>query len=116
MYDYSTLDPGKLEYISVAGIDEIENGERLFVDIDDIPLVIFNIAGDFFAIQDECTHDHESLGDGELQGFRVTCPRHGAEFDVRNGKACTLPAVIDVPAYPTRIIAGKIEVGLPLDT
>jgi 3-phenylpropionate/trans-cinnamate dioxygenase ferredoxin subunit len=76
--------------------------------------VVFNIAGNFFAIGDVCTHDDGPLGDGELDGYQVICPRHGARFDVRNGKAMALPAVMDTPSYPVRVIDGKIEVGIPV--
>ena len=114
-YNYGELDEDKLEYIPVGPAEELPNGERLFVEIDDLVIVVFNIAGQFFAIQDECSHDGNSLEDGELEGFEVACPRHGARFDVRDGKAVTLPAVVDVPAYPTRLVDGQIEIGLPLD-
>jgi 3-phenylpropionate/trans-cinnamate dioxygenase ferredoxin subunit len=43
----------------------------------------------------------------------IVCPRHGAEFDIRTGKAVTLPAVVDIPAYPVRVEGGKIEIGIP---
>ena len=115
MFNYKKFALDELEYIPVASVEEIPEGDRLFIDIDDLSLVLFNIAGDLYAIDDECTHDHETLGDGDLAGFNVTCPRHGAQFDVRNGKALSLPAVVDVAAYPTRIIEGQIEVGLPVD-
>jgi nitrite reductase/ring-hydroxylating ferredoxin subunit len=48
-----------------------------------------------------------------LEGYEVNCPRHGATFDVRNGRVLSLPAIVDIPAYPTRIVDGQIEIGLP---
>ncbi len=60
-------------------------------------IVVFNIAGQFFAIGDVCTHDDGPLGDGELEGYEIVCPRHGAHFDVRTGKAIRLPAVRPTP-------------------
>ena len=91
----------------------LPNGERLFVEIDEAYLVVFNIAGDFYAIEDVCSHDDGPLGDGDLEGHEVACPRHGARFDMRTGKALTLPAVEDISAYPVQIMDGKIQVGLP---
>jgi 3-phenylpropionate/trans-cinnamate dioxygenase ferredoxin subunit len=76
--------------------------------------VVFNLAGNYFAIGDVCTHDDGPLGDGELDGYEIICPRHGARFDVRNGRATGLPAVIDTPSYPVRVVEGKIEVGIPV--
>lgn len=113
--NYTDLEASDLEYVGVGQDDEIANGERLFVEIDDLKIVIFNIAGNFFAIGDICSHDDGPVGDGELEGHQVICPRHGAHFDLRSGKALTLPAVIDIPAYPIRIIDGQIEVGIPND-
>ena len=116
MYDYTKIDPENCEFVIVALLEEFSHADRLFVEIDSVPIVVFKIAGEIFAIGDVCTHDDGPLGDGEVDGFEVICPRHGARFDVRTGKASTLPAVVDIPAYPTRVIKGQIEVGIPIDT
>ena len=113
--DYTKLDPKKCEFIQIGASEELGNGQRLFVEIDDLVIVIFNIAGELFAIQDVCSHDDGPLGDGELEAYNVSCPRHGANFDVRTGKAISLPAIVDIPAYPVRIVAGQIELGLPTE-
>ena len=111
--NYKTLDPSACEFYEVASADDLPNGERLFVEIGENYLVLFNIAGQVYAIEDLCSHDDGPLGDGDLEGREVVCPRHGARFDVRTGKALTFPAVEDIPAYPVRVVANKIEVGLP---
>jgi 3-phenylpropionate/trans-cinnamate dioxygenase ferredoxin subunit len=113
MFNYTIIDESKLEFIEIAPASELPNGERLFVDIADKPIVIFNIANQLFAIGDVCTHDDGPLGDGALEGNNVICPRHGAEFDVRTGQAMQMPAVIDIPAYPVQVRDGKIFVGIP---
>jgi len=77
--------------------------------------VIFNIAGEYYAIADLCSHDDGPLGDGELEGFDINCPRHGAKFDVRTGDVLSLPAIVDIPAYPVRVRDGQIEIGLPVE-
>jgi 3-phenylpropionate/trans-cinnamate dioxygenase ferredoxin subunit len=114
MFNYLKLDPEKVEFIPVAGVQDLPTGERLYVEIDGKPIVIFNLAGGFFAIGDVCSHDDGPVGDGDLEGDEVICPRHGARFDIRTGKALALPAVVDIPAYPVRLKDGQIEVGLPL--
>ena len=113
MFNYTRLKKEKVEFFEIAAVDDLPNGERLFVDIGDRPIVIFNIAGQFFAIGDVCTHDDGPLGDGDLEGFHVVCPRHGAQFDMRTGKVTSMPAVVDIPAYPVRVVEGMIEVGIP---
>ena len=113
MFNYTTFDESKAEFVEIAPASELPNGERLFVDLGDKPVVIFNIAGQFFAIGDVCTHDDGPLGDGMLESFNIVCPRHGAEFDIRTGQAVQMPAVVDIPAYPVRVVDGMIQVGVP---
>lgn len=113
MFNYTHLEEEKVDFLEIAPESELPNGERMFVDIGDIPIVIFNIAGKFYAIGDVCSHDDGPLGDGELEDFNVVCPRHGAEFDVRTGKVTSMPAVVDIPAYPVRVVDGTIEIGVP---
>ncbi len=115
MYNYTQLDENKVEFIAVAAVDEVPNGERLFVDIDSQPVVIFNIAGKYFAIADVCSHDDGPVGEGELRGYEISCPRHGAAFDVRSGKVLSLPAVVDIPAYPVRVVDGEVLIGMPTE-
>lgn len=107
------IDLTDYSFYAVAKVEEIPPGERLFVEIGDVPIVVFNIAGKLFAIGDICTHDDGPLGDGDLDGHQIICPRHGARFDVRNGKVLSLPAVVDIPTYPVRITEDDIEVGVP---
>jgi 3-phenylpropionate/trans-cinnamate dioxygenase ferredoxin component len=113
MFNYINFDTSKIEFVEIAPASELPSGERLFVELGDKPIVIFNIAGQFFAIGDVCSHDDGPLGDGLIEGHNVVCPRHGAEFDVRTGKAVQMPAVIDIPAYPVQVRDGTIFVGIP---
>ena len=112
MFDYKKIEESKIEYVEIAPVSELPNGERLFIEVEGKALVIFNIVGQYFAIGDICTHDDGPLGDGDLEGFTVVCPRHGGEFDVQTGKALQLPAVVDIPAYPVKVVDEMIQVGL----
>jgi len=113
MFNYTTQDESKLDFIEVATASEVISGERLYLNVGDKSLVIFNIAGQFFAIGDVCSHDDGPVGEGDLEGYKIICPRHGARFDVRTGKALQMPAVVDIPAYPIRVEDGQIKVGIP---
>jgi 3-phenylpropionate/trans-cinnamate dioxygenase ferredoxin subunit len=115
MLNYTGFAESKIEFVEIAPASELPNGERLFVEVGDKPIVIFNIAGQFFAIGDVCSHDDGPLGDGVIEGHNVVCPRHGGEFDVRTGKAMAMPAVVDIPAYPVKIRNGTIFVGIPVE-
>jgi len=114
MFNYTHQDESKAEFYEI-GLADLANGERLFVEIDGKAIVVFNIAGQYYAIGDICTHDEGPLGDGLLDGNSVVCPRHGAEFDVRTGKALTMPAVVDIPAYPVKVVEGIIFIGIPTE-
>jgi 3-phenylpropionate/trans-cinnamate dioxygenase ferredoxin subunit len=113
MYNYIQLDAAELEFVAVADEYELPPGERLFMTIDDAQIIIFNLAGMLYAIGDVCSHDGNLLDDAPIEGHEVVCPRHGARFDVRNGKVLALPAVVDIPAYPVRVREKLIEVGVP---
>jgi 3-phenylpropionate/trans-cinnamate dioxygenase ferredoxin subunit len=113
MFNYTTLDSSKAEFIEIAPVSELPNGERLFVEVEGKSLVIFNIAGQFFAIGDICSHDDGPVGEGDVEGYDIVCPRHGGEFDVRTGQAVQMPAVVDIPAYPVKVVDGMIQVGIP---
>lgn len=115
MYNYNQLPPEKCEFFEIAATDALPPGERLFVEIGDRSIVIFNIAGKLFAIGDICSHDEGPLGDADLDDYEIVCPRHGARFDIRTGEVTRLPAGTDIPAYPVRVLNNMIEVGIPKD-
>ncbi len=112
-YNYKLLDETQVRFFQIGNVDELPVGERLFLEIGDLAIVVFNIAGELYAIADVCSHDEGPVGDGELEGYQVICPRHGARFDVRTGAVLSLPAVVDIPAYPVRVVDSQIEVGVP---
>jgi 3-phenylpropionate/trans-cinnamate dioxygenase ferredoxin component len=113
MYNYTTLDPLQVDFFEIASVAELPQGERLFIEAAGRSIVIFNLAGNFYAIGDVCSHDSGPVGDGEIEDHEIICPRHGARFDIRTGKATALPAVVDIPSYPVRVMGDRIEIGLP---
>ena len=114
--NYTEIEAEKLDFVVVADVAELPNGERLFIEIDEYSLIVFNIAGKYFAIADVCTHDDSPLGEGEMaEQFEIACPRHGARFDVRNGKALSMPATVNISAFPVRVVEDQVEVGIPAD-
>ena len=113
MFNYVKQDHGKCQFSQIAPIEDLPKGGRLFVEVDETQLVLFNLAGDLYALGDVCSHDDGPVGDGEIDGEQIICPRHGARFDIRTGEALLLPAAVDIPAYPVRVVDGMIEVGIP---
>ena len=80
-----------------------------------LPIGVFNVGGELYAIEDRCSHDDGPLceGDWDADECVVICPRHGANFDIRSGKALTLPAYIPVATYPVTVVDGVVVVELP---
>ena len=101
------------DFITVADIGDIAPGRVKVVEVDDRRIALCNVDGEFFAIDDVCTHDGGSLDQGELCDNVIECPRHGARFDVRTGKVLALPAVKPLNTHPLRVEGTQIEVALP---
>jgi len=87
----------------IPGAARIVAGSTQSAAIDGVDVLLCNVGGTLYAIEDVCTHDGAPLGQGLLDGACIACPRHGATFDVRTGEALTLPAVVPVATYPVRI-------------
>ena len=115
MLNYTTYNDSQCDFYEIMPAGDLPNGERVFIEIDGTPIVVFNIADEFYAIKDQCSHEDLELGDGELNDYDLTCEHHGAHFDVRTGDALTLPAVDPIPAFPVRVRGGALEIGLPKD-
>ena len=97
-------------WFPVARADEIEPGTARVVHAGHKRIALCNVDGECYAIDDVCSHDGGPLGEGTLVGDRIECPRHGALFDVKTGKAVTLPAIEPVESYPVRVVDGTVEV------
>lgn len=105
-------DNSEYTFYRIAPVEEFPQGERLFLEIEGHPIVIFSLANEFLATGDICSHDGGEIGEGEMSGEEIICPRHGARFNIRTGKALSLPAVEGIPVYPIRIVEGFLEVGV----
>lgn len=100
------------EFLKVAKTSDVPPGEVRLLDVQGKPIALFCVDGQFFAIDNTCTHRGGPLAEGELAGHEVTCPWHGARFDVRTGKACGAPAQRGVSCYAVRVAGPDIEIEL----
>jgi 3-phenylpropionate/trans-cinnamate dioxygenase ferredoxin subunit len=91
------------EPFKVATRSELQPGQRKLIDVDGRAIALFNVDGSFHAIDDVCTHDGGPLAEGELKGCEIQCPRHGARFDVRTGRALSMPAIEPVATHPVEM-------------
>ena len=97
-------------FVKVAKTDEIAPGQSKMVEINGKKIALFNVAGSFYAIDDTCTHRGGQLSEGVLDGKEVTCPWHGAMFDVTTGEVLGPPAPEGVSRYNARLEGDNIEV------
>jgi 3-phenylpropionate/trans-cinnamate dioxygenase ferredoxin component len=97
-----------IQAVEVARLDEIPEGKVKVVEADTRHIALCNYGGTIYAIDDVCTHDRGPLGQGELIGHEIECPRHGARFDVMSGQATRLPAVRPIRTYPVVIVDGRV--------
>jgi len=98
------------DFVKVAKTNEIESGQARLVDAKGKPIALFNVDGQFFAIDNTCTHRGGPLAEGDVSGHQVTCPWHGATFDVRTGEVVGPPAQRAVTRYGVRVTGTDIEV------
>ena len=95
----------------VATTDEIAVETMKRVDAGDTPVCLAHAEdGNFYALNDVCTHEEFSLCDGELWGMDVECPQHGSRFNLQTGKVTGLPAVIPARTYPVTVEDGDVYV------
>ena len=102
-----------MEFFKVAEIDDVEEGELIPFEVDGEPICLTRIEGVVYAFSDNCTHISGPLNEGELEGHVLTCPWHGAQFDVCTGKALRGPAYQDLMTYPVKIEGNSILISLP---
>ena len=96
--------------VKVAEVKELGPGERKTVEVEGVSLALFNVDGTYFAIANTCTHVGGPLGEGALIGKEVTCPLHGAQFDVTSGKVLGGPARSDVKSFPVSLEGDDVMV------
>ncbi|MEM7351637.1 MAG: non-heme iron oxygenase ferredoxin subunit [Acidobacteriota bacterium] len=98
------------EFVKVAKTSDIEDQCARCVEIGGHPIALFNLGGEFYAIDDLCTHEDAPLSEGYVEGEEVECPWHAARFNIKSGKALCEPAYEDVSAYKVRVVGDDIEV------
>jgi 3-phenylpropionate/trans-cinnamate dioxygenase ferredoxin subunit len=102
----------ELQFLTVAPVEDVPPGERIVIEVGRDWIVIFNVGGTFYAINDNCTHEEYPLSEGRLDGHAIECAKHGAQFDVRTGAVLCAPAFQPVKTYPIRVEDGQILIGV----
>ena len=98
--------------IEVAKLEEFPPGSTKIVTLGWTSIGVYNCSGKLYAIEDRCSHDDGPLCEGEWDEdmCRVTCPRHGSQFDLASGSPLGPPAYEPVKTYPVTIVDGVVRV------
>jgi 3-phenylpropionate/trans-cinnamate dioxygenase ferredoxin subunit len=100
------------EFVPVGTEAEVPDPGKQLFEVNDQLVVVFHVDGEWFCLDDVCTHDGGPLGEGELSDHCIACPRHGAKFDIRTGAPVSMPATEATGAHEVKIEDGKIFVRL----
>ena len=98
------------DFVRVASVGDLPDPGRMLVEVDDRMVALFHVGGNFYAIDDVCTHDGGPLAEGRLEGFAIACPRHGAKFDIRDGRVLSMPATMPTVAHDVKVEGGGVFV------
>ena len=99
--------------IKVANKQDLPPGRAMSVSVGNKRVALFNIDGKYYAMDDECTHAGGNLSEGEIEGHIVTCPWHGATFDITTGAVLTAPAFDNVNSYKVQMDGEDIKLEIP---
>ena len=101
------------DFIKVAQTNELSPGQMKLVELGDERILLANLEGTFYAVDEICTHAFAPLSEGDLSGQEVECPLHGSIFDVKTGEVLSPPAGDALTAYQVRVEGADILVGPP---
>jgi nitrite reductase/ring-hydroxylating ferredoxin subunit len=101
-----------LQFVKVAEVDEVEPGKMKVCQIGDSSIILVNLDGIYFAIDETCPHRSAPLSEGEISGDVIICPWHASEFDIRTGKNVAGPATEAIKSYAVRVDGDDVKVAL----
>lgn len=104
------------DFVPVIKTSELPEAGKTVVEVGDRIVALFHVSGTFWALDDVCTHDGGTLADGLLDGHSVACARHGAKFDIRDGRALTMPATQPTIAHEVKVEGDQVLIRLNEDT
>jgi 3-phenylpropionate/trans-cinnamate dioxygenase ferredoxin subunit len=88
----------------------LADGEMIACDVDGVEVLLCKVAGQHYAVSNHCSHAGQALATGRLKGYEVSCPLHGARFDVRDGRCLAAPASQPISTFDVTLEGGKIHV------
>jgi len=103
------------DFVAIAKTTDLPDPGKQIFELDEHIVVLFHVGGQFYCLEDLCTHDGGTLADGELCDDEIACPRHGAKFDIKSGKAISMPATEPTISHEVKIEGDSVLVRLNED-
>lgn len=100
------------EFVEVAKVSDVPDPGKIVCEVGERFVVLVHVDGRFYCVDDVCTHDGGPLGEGQLCGRELVCPRHGARFDIQTGKALTMPATQATIVHDVEVRGDRVWVRL----
>lgn len=100
------------KFVAVAKVDEVPPGGKKCVEIEGTPILLCNSKDQIFAVRNLCSHAHETLEDGRVRNGWISCPVHGARFDLATGDPKNPPATLPIETFEVRITGDTVEVAV----
>ncbi len=100
-------------WIWVGEVSDVSPGTAKVVEARGKCIALFNLNGQFYALDNTCAHEGGPLADGSIEGETVTCPWHGAVFNIKTGAVLYPPAPTDVTSYKVHVEGSEIKIELP---
>jgi 3-phenylpropionate/trans-cinnamate dioxygenase ferredoxin subunit len=95
-------------FVKAAQVGDVQPGSRKILEVEGEFIAIFNVGGQYYAIEDVCSHDDGPVAEGDLEGYEIVCPRHGAHFDIRDGRVLSFPAITPIRSFPVKLEGNDI--------
>ena len=99
------------DWVDAIDASALTDCEHVLLEVDGYEVALFNVGGEFYAIENQCSHAAVALAEGAVEGDQIVCPLHGARFCLKTGVAKCPPAYEPIQVFPVRIAAGKVQVG-----
>ena len=101
---------GPRKRLELCDAAAVAPGTALKVEIEDLTLAVFNLGGEFFVTDDQCTHGPGSLSEGYIEDDVVECNFHNGQFNIRSGEVVAPPCMVPVKTYPAAVVEGKVTI------
>jgi 3-phenylpropionate/trans-cinnamate dioxygenase ferredoxin subunit len=99
-----------MNWTNVCKDSALVPGTYQSIEVDGVMILVFNLNGEFYALEDVCPHDYSCLDGGEIDGEEIVCPHHGARFAIKTGEVTAPPAYEGVTTFPVQIENGMVQV------